>query len=348
MALGILASARQWNGKKIAYLVLCGVGLMVVCAPFAIGVLRHCNIAGVAHLSPHRPLSWEAVALRGWEQLWHQFRQAHPVLLFLGFAGIWFLPRRGMRLFYGPVFWGLALIMGWGACWRPDYHLERTAILLFFLATLPAGLWIGDLLEHTRGWVSIKALLLALLIMGSLNTSRWYGNEDPIYAYHTFPADTYALTQWLQRNTKKDGRISMFADVTKHAYGGAHVAYLPVLTDREMMACDYYHFSPRLLEYNYPPPPFRATRETLFTFMEVYNVTYVITCLKGWMDRFDEDPEHYQRVYRYTEPLETVVYRVIRKPDYWLQGSGEISRTLTASTSIWTMGARKRCSNIIG
>ena len=51
---------------------------------------------------------------------------------------------------------------------------------------------------------------------------------------------------------------SLFAGETVHGYGGGHVAVLAYLTGRQMMACDYYAFSPDLVEYNYPPREWRA------------------------------------------------------------------------------------------
>ena len=84
----------------------------------------------------------------------------------------------------------------------------------------------------------------------------------------------YADRAWqgtvrIQENVPRQGRV-LFAGPAVHAYGAGHVAPLPLFTDREMMACDFYHFSPKQVEYVYPPSAYRQTPESVFDFMEQF------------------------------------------------------------------------------
>ena len=82
------------------------------------------------------------------------------------------------------------------------------------------------------------------------------------------------LPAWVRENVPEEGRLG-FAGKAVHAYGGGNIAYLPVLTGREMMADDYYGFPRGTIEYDYPP---RALREKGWEgwreWSELYGITH--------------------------------------------------------------------------
>ena len=45
------------------------------------------------------------------------------------------------------------------------------------------------------------------------------------------------------------------------------------------MACDYYHFPPKMVEYDYPPKPWRKTAEGIADFMRLHGATHLATTI---------------------------------------------------------------------
>lgn len=101
--------------------------------------------------------------------------------------------------------------------------------------------------------------------------------------------------EWIRTDIPEDARV-LFAGYTMHGYGGGHVAHLPAMTGREMMACDYYHFSPKEVEYDYPPAAWRNSPEQIFAFLHLYNVKAVSTLHASWGEHFRAHPEWYEEV----------------------------------------------------
>jgi hypothetical protein len=319
---GILASGRQWTGGKMLVLVLCAAALAALCVPLVMIILRYADLGGFAqaHLEP-----FDAVLAlkKGWRTFRSHLVQSHPLLLFLGLGGVWFLKRPGIRSFYGVTMVALALVAGWGEGWKPQFQLKRAGIPLFFLAVTPAGLWLGWFLENRTVWLApVRAALVVLLLLGGLNVAEIYGNGGRA-RYRTINAETRDLIEWIKDETPPDGRI-LFAGPTVHAYGGGHVAFLPVLAGREMMASDYYHFSTKTTEYEYPPRSFRRPDARVYEFMELYNVTHIVTYHGRWMKFFRKYPDQYEEVRNFGVKRKKSIFKVTRTPSWFLRGSGTV------------------------
>jgi hypothetical protein len=128
------------------------------------------------------------------------------------------------------------------------------------------------------------------------------------------------------RNAVPPGGRVLFAGATVHFYGRGHVAFLPCLTGREMMACDYYAFPPGTVEYNYPPRAYRLKREDTLAFMDLYNVTHVVTYHEDWRRYFLDQPERYQPLLLPPEKNRAYcIFKVKRTPDIFLKGSGTVT-----------------------
>jgi hypothetical protein len=93
------------------------------------------------------------------------------------------------------------------------------------------------------------------------------------------PPEIRAFAETVRREVPPEGRL-LFYGRTVHSFGGGHVAYLPVLAGREMMACDYYHFPPKMVEYDYPPRPWRKTAEGIADFMRFHGATHLATTIR--------------------------------------------------------------------
>ncbi|MBI3985510.1 MAG: hypothetical protein HY343_01205 [Lentisphaerae bacterium] len=134
---------------------------------------------------------------------------------------------------------------------------------------------------------------------------------------------TQSLVRMIRSETPEGARV-LFAGPTVHFYGNhGHVAVLPALTGREMMACDYYHFPPKSVEYNYPPAVFRKKGdERIFEFMDFYNVSLIITYHPEWMAALRGSPDYYEEIAGAME--DAAVFRVLRGNSLFLKGEGRV------------------------
>jgi len=246
-------------------------------------------------------------------------------LVFLGVIGVLFSPSKSIRAWSLSPLILLLIIAGWGEGYFTGLPLYRMAMPLLFLAIPPAALWVEHLLQ-VRGTRAafMRAALVAYLILGGTTVVKTYANKGSA-RYKIMSPGVQELVTWIEEETPPDGRI-LFAGKTVHKYS-AHVAALPLFTKREMMACDYYHFSPKEVEYDYPPRVFRKEgTEGVFAFMTLYNVTHVVTYRSNYIRYFENDPEHYELA-KHIESEHIYVFRVKRASTPLTKGKGSVAAT---------------------
>jgi hypothetical protein len=314
---------------KLRALAVCALAITVLCLPLAVALWSHSDVSSFVTKGAGS-LNLSGLA-GGWELLRKRFVEAHPLLLFFGVGGIFPLLRRPLGRWCGFPIIGLLLLAGWGEQVKPLLQLERMAIPALFLAVIPAGYWLGRIMRVRNARLApIQASLVALLSVGGLNAAQLYRSE--VRAEHSTLAQSGELRElitWVRQNTPPDGRV-LLAGATVHGYGGGHVAFLPVLTDREMMAGDYYHFSPKLVEYNYPHREFRKHgQEKLFRFMQLYNVTHIITYQKEWKAALRKYADRYEELVSFGKKT---VFRTRRDSEMFLAGGGRVEAALNRLT----------------
>jgi hypothetical protein len=325
VVLAVVLSARRWTKKNVGFLGACTVAIVVLLLPMYLGLHSHTDIGGFVEAD--NAVRWDAKFFTsGWRMFRAQFAQANPLLIFLGLAGLFFTRRRGMIPFLGPILFGALLLASWGKYWKPILQLDRMGVPLFLAASLPAAFLCGQVLEtKSRRWAPARALLLALLAAGGLAGVRHYDtfSRDPHVAVSPV---MLKLVDWIGENTDGDSRI-LFAGKTAHGYGGGHVALLPALTGREMIAGDYYAFSPKLVEHERPPKAWRKRgREGIREYMDLYNVGHVMTFNRRWKEHFREEPSRYRELASFMQrKIELTVFKVVREPSFFSTGSGTVT-----------------------
>jgi hypothetical protein len=326
--LGVLLGARRWTRRTWAALLAAGaVVLLIYLRPLLVlafkgdALMSHVMDAAAARNSGVSAAAWLA---KGWNRMVSHLIDGHPLLIFLGVGGVATLPYRSVRRWVWPALVVLALLAGWVCDLKPNLQLSRMAIPFFFVAVIPAALWAGRILRSGGSLAApARAFVLALLVLGGLNTAHLYGNKGHA-RYSVLDEDVRGLAAWMRRHVPEGGRV-MFAGSCVHYYGRGHVAFLPNLAGREMMACDYYAFPVTTVEYNYPPAGFRRPAERVFRFLDVYNVTHVVTYHENWKDAFRRYPDRFEEVSLKTNLDRMAVFRVNRPAGLFLQGAGRVS-----------------------
>jgi len=315
------------NRKRVTpRLLLGGVllvgGMLLLFALPALSILTHSNVGGFTRSAAGlRP---GAFLVEGGTQLAELLRRTQPVLLFAGGLGLLALPLRRTRAFFLPVLAVSLLAAAFGKAWKPTLQLDRMWINALYVAILPASLVIASLWRRTafRAARPLAALLCGLLVTGGYTAVKYFGNEG-LATYKTMSDEMREITAWMRAQVPPGGRV-LFAGAAVHGYGGGKVASLPIYTGREMMACDYYGFSPKLVEYNYPPAEFRKHGpEKMFQFMDWYNVTHVITYHDYLKDYLRKYTDSYEEVWTATASPKAI-FRVKREPAIVQEGEGRV------------------------
>jgi hypothetical protein len=324
LALGALASWRRWTWPKIRFLLVCaGIVLAVALRRLLVILLK--GGAVVAHVTEGgdaAAIAWNAVWGDGFRFLVAHLQEVHPVLLVFGFAGLLVPGVRAVRRWFGIPLLAFALIVGWGPQILPNLELGRMAIPMAFLAVAPAAGWAARLLRGGNGWLApARAALVALLALGGANVANVYGNRSGA-GYRLLPPEIRAFAARLREEVPEDGRV-LFAGAMVHHFGQGHVAYLPVLAERQMMAVDYYHFPMTYVEYEYPPHPFYTSHEALRDFVRFYNVTHVATYHERWKRAFRELGPECEELAGF-ESVQASVFRLRRPSTPFVQGAGRV------------------------
>jgi len=334
LALGVpwMLWPSLWNRNKWLFLAACAGAILILCGRwFAVDLFKAPDVTGyfreTASQAANCTSLWDGRVLSRWLDQLSFIRRTHPLIVYLGIAAAFVSPFRSIRRWYPPVF--LVLLAGvWFEAWEPRLQLDRLLLPLTILAVIPAAIMAGRLLRTSDPRLApVRAALLALLVLGSVNQARLYANRGQART-HMLDASQQRLIEVLSSGGN-EGRV-LFAGAARQAYGDGQVAYLPVLTGREMMALDYYHFPDDWTDSSYPPPPFNENEEYLFRFINLYNVTDVVAYDPEWIARLRAEPGRYTEgpsvhyPYGRTGGYDARVFRVLRKASFLMEGRGQV------------------------
>ncbi len=289
LLIGCLLNVRRFRLRVLVRLACVVVVLLLLLAPNIFGLLASRDLFRfVAGDSAVDAATRSLPPIREWllaipAMLSRRLPETHPVVTFLGLGGLAVLPHARLRRFLAPAVFGLLLLAAWGPLVAPRLQLERMALPAMMLAVIPAAILAGKAFDSAAPRLcAVRSGLFALLFLGGVTVAALYGGEG--YApYKSIPPAVSSFAAAVRREVPPEGRL-MFYGKTVHSFGGGHVAYLPVLTGHEMMACDYYHFPPKMVEYDYPPPPWRKTAEGIANFMRLYGATHLATTIRHRAD----------------------------------------------------------------
>lgn len=305
LGLGWLWNARRWRWSANGRLIVAGVLTLALLAPWL--WVTFFPARGVVHYVgtplPRPPAM--TMVLNGANRLLLQLQEMHPVVVIFGLLGLLILGPAALRRWLLPSVLILGAMAGWSRELKPLSQLDRLAIPLAVVLIFPAAVWCGRLLSHPGGpagaprgsraaWAAAQGVLLAAILMGLRVVGMHYANEGPA-PLRTLPSEMHEFIAWVRSEVPPEGRLG-FAGRAVHAFGGGNIAYLPVLTGREMMADDYYGFPRGTIEYNYPPAYYRRSARALLFFSEVYGITHWAASWKPAIHFLNAHPDFFEPV----------------------------------------------------
>lgn len=328
---GVLALAsvgRWWKTRAGGHLLGAGLLVGLLLAHSVVAVLGGKDLLGYTLGNAARP--------HGWSVWLHQFHRCvglelpelHPVVFAFGVAGAVALPWKRLRRWTCAALLFLVVLATLGPTVAPRLQLERMAVAASCLAIVPAACWlrrVWNVRATGRAGIAatgLQAMTLALLILGATNAVRIYGSRG-FAPFTGMRPSVRHLADWIHTNVPEDGRL-LFAGLAVHAYGRGHVAYLPLLTGREMMACDYYGFPPGMVEMDYPP---RAAKERgVPEFLRLHGVTHVITYHDRYIDYFRSLPDQFREVAHIDseEKEDFTLFHVLDSGGRFREGTGTV------------------------
>jgi hypothetical protein len=252
----------------------------------------------------------------------------NPLMLFAGLAGMWVMPWRRLRMWVAAAFLFLLALSTFGPVCLPNMQLARMGVAASCLMALPAACVLRKVLaSRARLAPVLQATVLALLLCSLQNIARHYGGRTPD-PYVGTRQIVHDLAAWTTANVPEDGRL-LFAGAAVHAYGRGHLAYLPKLTGREMMACDYYGFPRGMVEMDYPPRAFRAQPDGCLAFARLHGVTHVISFRNSHIAYYRSKPEHFREVAHLVDQDEAqnrdyIVFEVKDSGGRFAKGRGKV------------------------
>jgi len=269
----------------------------------------------------------------GWLQVFRMFQRGvglgvleiSPLVAAFGVVGVAAMPWKHLRRWSAATLLVLAGIFALGPIAAPRLQLERMAIAAGCLAVLPAACWLRRIWgARGRAAVVLQAATLALLFLGITSTMRLYASQG-FAPFTALRPSIREFAEWIEREVPEDGRL-LFAGPTVHAYGRGHVAYLPILAGREMMACDYYGFPPGMVEMDYPPRASRTRPGGMHGFMRLHGVTHAVTYQQRYIDYFRSEPTLFREAdtIKSEEKEDYVLFRVLDSGGRFLLGSGSV------------------------
>ena len=336
VALGWLWSFREWSWRSNRWLFAAGALALILLSPWIWHTLFPChNVVEYVGTVLERP-GLGTMAWNGMKRLVCTMEEMHPLLLFLGVLGTFLFVPREMRRWMAPLILVLVVITGWSREWKPLSQLDRMAIPLAVVSVFPASVLCGRIFRSTAEqqahdrrrrwlWAVAQGIVLATLLMGFRVTKMHFSNQGQAPMRMLSP-EMKEFVAWIRDEVPQEGRLG-FAGKAVHFYGGGNIAYLPVLTGREMMADDYYGFPRGTIEYNFPPSTYRKELDSYLFFTRAYGITHWVATMPDALEFLSAHPDQFERVKTMTVLERTIeVYRV-KEPGtvsrFW-EGTGRV------------------------
>ena len=319
LVLSALLFARSWTRRSFAGMAAAALLVALLLLPWIAVTLGPSRgiVEFVSAESGHK--GWGRLLRYGFGRFGVRLLEWHPLALSFGFAGVFLAAPRRLRRFMAPVLLVLAATV-LSIMWKRQSQFDRVAFQMSAAAAFPAALLCGRLLSRrvsggaAERWclAAARGVAMAALLAG-LRVAGAHAAGAGGFPVKTAGEEVLSFAAWVRDNVPEDGRLA-FMGTMVNVLGGGTVAYLPILTGREMMGDDYYTFPPGMTERNFPPRFFRSSTERVLEFSRIYGITHWVAWHPRYVRFFEEESAHFAfatsvrgagaeiRVYRLREP----------------------------------------------
>ncbi len=282
LVLGAVANAGAWTRRSFVRMAVAAAVALSLLAPWAWVTLGPAN--GIVDFASEgrSSLPFFRTLWRGLLLVVFRLLEWHPAIAALGVVGLAIGAPRRLRRWVGPALltlFGVLVYSKWNSqsqCYRVIF---QGAALAVFPASILAGRILGRPIPSScrpiRAWAvaAAKAAVMASLLLGLRVSGVHAVNNGAGMPFDTADARVMKFVDWIRENVPQDGRLA-FAGEIYNKIGGGTIAYLPVLSGREMMGDDYYTFPPGMTSRNFPPAYYRKSAGAFLNFSRLYGITH--------------------------------------------------------------------------
>jgi hypothetical protein len=245
---------------------------------------------------------------------------ANPLLLFLTIPGLFILTRRSRLLWTIHSLW-LLLLGAVIAQYRPQLELDRMLVVLAFTSAIPAARSLQSIIALRNSCFASRvsfASTLAFLLVSPLATGSLLRNRS--FDTFSFAAPRMEQLQDLIKTHTGEGRV-VFSGFVLHDFSHGHLAPLPLLTGKPIVASSPFHDQWTYKEL-FPKKVVDEGDAAIEALLDSYNATVVVAHEERWVEYFRSRRAKYQ-VLGEALPF-TVFKRLQYMPTYFSKGAGQI------------------------
>ncbi|MFH1038888.1 MAG: 6-pyruvoyl-tetrahydropterin synthase-related protein [PVC group bacterium] len=269
-----------------------------------------------------------------------------------------FVYHGGMRPLALWLFFGLLGIASWKKDRRP-LQIAYLAVIVFFLFIGFRGSWIHpviDALEPLRFIISLKCLLIipaAVAVTGAVEIVSSRTVKIILLCAILFlmallmpftgrlsarlPEKADQLIDFLREKTDPSGRILVQNSDALHTgmYFGTHVLFFPLYMPIEQIGGPpgrmplVHHFAEFQYHRLFGRHLTEFTGEAVREYLDLYNIRWIVVYSQTARAFFGDRPEITRLIgkVRYHQENKFYVFEVLREPDFFIKGSGNITAT---------------------
>lgn len=259
------------------------------------------------------------------------FTATLSIILVVGLTGLSRVDRNLGFILGVQIAW-LALLGTVGDVILPHLELHRMLVMAAFISILPAARLLEFVFERFRG-NAIATMASGICLVGPLlfvpfGVERVVRNRT--FENYAFAKPIVGELSNAVRSHDSGGRL-LIAGFILHEFSEGHVAPLPWFAGRAVIATSYQH--DRWEHEDVVPPFFREQGEAgILRFLDLYDVSEVVTHERGWRAWYSKRPQYFQPIWR-SERF-TIFRRLNYVPSRILEGDAEL---LSESSSGFTV-----------
>ena len=245
------------------------------------------------------------------------FLPINPLVLFFGLAGLFYLEKNRFKnlilsFCVGAIGFGII-----GSNLKPHLELDRMIVALSFVLTLPASIFVSQILKQ-KGKSIVSSAILALILLIPFWVYKVSSNTS-LEKYKIETSTVQNLASVIREHNS--GGRTLFSGFSLHELDGGHLAPLPLWTKSSLIASSYQHDNWRYSDVI--PLAYREKKlEGVLRYFDLMNVSLVVTNDKFWRKWYKARPLDF-------DLLEKVgqfnIFKVKSyKNNFFLEGSGEV------------------------